>query len=162
MNKLFIKTVVRSFFLITSRNRALYQAKRFLKDYLNLAGGLSREIGMCSVKVPPMRGVDEDMRDWSFYMILEHNSIVNKSITATIQQLVNGEPLSGVAAIDPKKDVMPSQSAAEEQLQDFKKSVNEHVAVVANLGKLRGTQTAPHPILEISMPTSGIVCFLFI
>jgi len=146
MNKLFIKTAVRLFFNMTSRNRALYQAKRFLKDYLELTDGLSREVGMRSVKVPPMRGVDEDMRDWSFYMILEHNSIVNKSISATIQQLLHGEALSGAAAIDPKKDVMPSQSAAEEQLQEFKNSVNEHVAVVDNLGKLRGTKTAPHPI----------------
>ena len=146
MNKLFIKTAVRSFFFMTSRNRALNQAKRFLKDYLELADGLSREIGMLSVKVPPLRGVDEDMRDWSFYMILEHNTIVNRTISATIQQLVNGEPLSGAAAIDPKKDVMPSLSAAEEQLQEFKNSVNAHMAVVANLGKLRGTKAAPHPI----------------
>ena len=72
MNKLFIKTAVRSFFIVTSRNRALYQTKRFLNDYMELADGLSREVGMRSVKVPPMRGVDEDMRDWSFYMILEH------------------------------------------------------------------------------------------
>ena len=79
-------------------------------------------------------------------MILEHNSIVNRSISATIQQLVQGGPLSGAAAIDPKKDVMPSQSAAEEQLQEFKNSVNEHVAVVTSLRKLRGSKTAPHPI----------------
>lgn len=146
MEKLFIKTALRSIFIMTSRSRALNQAKRFLKDYLELADGLSREIGMHSVKVPPMRGVDEDMRDWSFFMILEHNTIVNKSISATIQQLVHGGPLSGGAAIDPKKDVMPSQSAGEEQLQDFQNSVNEHVAVMANLGRLRGTITAPHPI----------------
>ena len=146
MNKLFIKAVVRSLFIMTSRNRALNQAKRFLNDYLELADGLSREVGMLSVAVPPMRGVDEDMRDWSFYMILEHNAIVNRSISATIQQLVHGEALSGAAAIDIKKDVMPSRSAAEEQLEELKNSVNEHVGVVANLGKLRGTKTAPHPI----------------
>jgi hypothetical protein len=146
MNKLFIKTAVRSFFIVTSRNRALYQTKRFLNDYMELADGLSREVGMRSVKVPPMRGVDEDMRDWSFYMILEHNTIVNKSISSTIQQLVHGKPLRGAAAIDPKKDVMPSQSAGEEQLQEFQNSVNEHVGAMANLGRLRGTITAPHPI----------------
>ena len=31
-----------------------------------------------------MRGVDEDMRRWSFFMILEHNAIVNRSITASV------------------------------------------------------------------------------
>ncbi|MGD1972470.1 MAG: hypothetical protein PVH37_23850 [Desulfobacterales bacterium] len=146
MNKLFLKTAVRSIFSMTSRNRALNQTKRLLNDYTELADGLSREVGVRSVRVPPMRGVDEDMRDWSFYMILEHNTIVNRSISATIQQLVHGEALSGAAAIDPKNDVMPSQSAAEEQLQEFKNSVNEHVGIMANLGKLRGTNTAAHPI----------------
>jgi hypothetical protein len=142
MNKLFIKAVVRSLFIMTSRNRALNQTERLLNDYLELADGLSREVGIHSVKVPPMRGVDEDMRDWSFYMILEHNAIVNRSISATIQQLIQGGPLRGAAAIDPKKDVMPSQSAAEEQLQEFQKSVNGHVGLMANLGSLRGNITA--------------------
>ena len=142
MNKLFIKAVVRSLFIMTSRNRALNQTERLLNDYLELVDGLSREVGIHSVKVPPMRGVDEDMRDWSFYMILEHNAIVNRSISATIQQLIQGGPLRGAAAIDPKKDVMPSQSAAEEQLQELKNSVNGHVGVMANLGSLRGNITA--------------------
>mgnify|MGYP001553637111 CR=1 FL=1 len=142
MNKLFIKAVVRSLFIMTSRNRALNQTERLLNDYLELADGLSREVGIHSVKVPPMRGVDEDMRDWSFYMILEHNAIVNRSISATIQQLIQGGPLRGAAAIDPKKDVMPSQSAAEDQLQEFQKSVNGHVGLMANLGSLRGNITA--------------------
>ena len=142
MNKLFIKAVVRSLFIMTSRNRALNQKERLHNDYIELADGLSREVGIHSVKVPPMRGVDEDMRDWSFYMILEHNAIVNRSISATIQQLIQGGPLRGAAAIDPKKDVMPSQSAAEEQLQEFQKSVNGHVGLMANLGSLRGNITA--------------------
>lgn len=34
MNKLFIKTAVRSFFIMTSRNQALNQAMRLLKGYL--------------------------------------------------------------------------------------------------------------------------------
>ncbi len=146
MNRIIIKTVVRSLFILTSCNRAMKQAKVIFPKYLDLANGLDREIGMRSVRVPPMRGIDEDMREWSFYMILEHNAIVNRSISATIQQLVRGEELSGAAKIDPKRDVMPSQSAAEEQLAEFKNSVNEHVAIVANLGKLRDTLTAPHPI----------------
>ena len=146
MNSIIIKTVVRSILILTSRNRARNQAMVISRNYLDLANGLDREIGIRSVRVPPMRGVDEDMRDWSFYMILGHNAIVNRSISATIQELVRGEDLSGAAKIDPKRDVMPSQSAAEEQLGEFKSSVNEHVAIVANLGKLRGTLTAPHPI----------------
>ena len=59
-------------------------------------------------------------------MILEHNAIVNRSITATVQQLVRAEPLSGAAAIDIKTGVMLSLSAGEEQLSRFQNSVNDH------------------------------------
>jgi hypothetical protein len=131
---------------MTSRDRANKQAQRSLEDYIKLAEGLSRVNGSRSVKVPPMRGVDDDMRKWSFYMILDHNSIVNRSISVTIQQLVRGEPLSGAASIDPKKDVMPSLSAGEEQLTRFQDSVTEHLKVLSTLGRLRGTRTSPHSI----------------
>ena len=60
-----------------------------------------------------MSGVDEDMRRWSFFMILEHNAIVNRSITASVVQLANGESLTGQATIDVKKGVMPSGAADE-------------------------------------------------
>jgi hypothetical protein len=122
------------------------KAKGILEDYMKLADGLSPEAGHRSVEVPPMRGVDGDMRRWSFYMILEHNTIVNRSISATIQQLVLSEPLRGAAAIDPKKDILPSQSAGEEKLREFRNSVNEHLRMVSTLERLRGTKTAPHPI----------------
>ena len=79
-------------------------------------------------------------------MILEHNVIVNRSISAIIGQLVHNETLSGAAIIDPKKDVMPSQSAGIDQLDLFRESVDEHVSMVRGIGKLRGTKTKPHMI----------------
>jgi len=144
MSNLFIKTALRSLFVVTSRKRAMKKAKGLLGAYMKLADGLSIEAGRRHVEVPPMRGVDENMRRWSFYMILEHNTIVNRNISVTIQQLVRGEPLRNVAAIDPKKNVMPSQWAGEETLQEFRDSVNEHLRMLANSGRLRGTETAPH------------------
>jgi hypothetical protein len=146
MSNLLIKTVMRSLFAVTSRKRAMNKAKGILEDYMKLADGLSTEAGHRFVGVPPMRGVDEDMHRWSFYMILEHNTIVNRSISATIQQLVRGDALRGAAALDPKKDVLPSQSAGEEKLQEFRDSVNEHLRMLSTLGRLRETKTAPHPI----------------
>ena len=130
----------------TSRQRATNQARRMLEAYLQLAEGLGPEAGCVAVEVPPMRGVDEDMRRWSFYMIIEHNTIVNRSISAMILQLVKAEPLSGAAAIDPKKDVMPIPSAGKEQLQAFKESIDDHVSMIEGLGSLRGTHSSPHPI----------------
>lgn len=146
MNKIFIRTIIRSIFLLTSRERVISQANSFIRKYSSLAKGLTLEAGQLSTEVPPMRGVDEDMRRWSFYMILEHNAVVNTSISTTIRQLVNGEPLSGAAFIGPKKDVMPSESADEEQLLLFRTSVTDHVEMIKGLGRLRRTKTTSHII----------------
>lgn len=131
---------------MTSRERAINQARRMLEAHLQLAEGLCLEAGSREIEVPPMQGVDEDMRKWSFFMILEHNTIVNNSISATILQLVRDERLTGAAAIDPKKDVMPVRSAGIEQLRAFKESVDSHLAMIEGLGALRGTSSSPHPI----------------
>lgn len=146
MVNFFVKTAVRLLFVGTSDERAIHQAECALENHMWLADGLSPEAGSRPVEVPPMRGVDEDMRRWSFYMVLEHNTIVDRCISTIIRQLVHGEPLTGAAAIDPKKDVMPSRSAGEEQLGAFRDSVIEHVEMIKDLGRLRGTKTAPHPI----------------
>ncbi|MEE4600652.1 MAG: hypothetical protein V2J65_05185 [Desulfobacteraceae bacterium] len=146
MANLFLKAAVRLLFIGTTHKLATNQAQCTLQNYMRLADGLTLEAGCRPVEVPPMPGIDEDMRRWSFYMILAHNTIVNRSISTTIGQLVRGEPLTVAATIDFKKDVMPSRSAGEEQLQLFRDSVMEHIEMVKFLGKLRGTKTAPHPI----------------
>jgi len=146
MSNLLIKAVVRSLFLCQDRDGALRQSEVLAAHYTELAEKLSKDAGRMSVEVPPMRGVDEDMRRWSFFMLLEHNTIVNRSITASVVQLASGEVLSGPATIDPKKDVMPSSSADESHLELFAQSVADHIAAVRELGNLRGTRTSRHPI----------------
>jgi len=146
MSNLLIKAAVRTLFTFTSREKALEKSENLLRQYLGLADGLQNEVGRLCVEVPPMRGVDEDMRRWSFFMILEHNAIVNRSITATVLQLVRGEALSGPAAINPKKDVMPSSSAGDSQISVFADSVTSHIEAVRNMKQLRNTGTSPHPV----------------
>ena len=146
MSNPLIKAAVRTLFICQSRDQALRQSEALVAQYTNLAAGLSPEAGRLSVEVPPMRGVDEDMRRWSLFMLLEHNTIVNRSITASVVQLANSELLSGPATIDVKNGVMPSSSADESQVELFVQSVADHIAAVRGLGKLRGTKTSPHPI----------------
>lgn len=148
MSNLLIKAAVRTLFLCQSRDRALRQSETLAVQYTALAAGLSKEAGQMMVEVPPMRGVDEDMRRWSFFMLLEHNTIVNRSITATVRQLANGEALNSSAIIDMKKGVMPSPSADESQVELFAQSVTDHLATVRGLGNLRGTKTSRHPIFS--------------
>lgn len=146
MSNLLIKTAIRTLFTFTSHAKALQRSEVLLLKYLKLADGISKEAGQLCVEVPPMRGVDEDMRKWSLFMILEHNVIVNRSITATIVQLARGEECSGPARLNPKTDVMPSAAADESQIGAFADSVTKHIEAVKNLKRLRGTRTSPHPI----------------
>ena len=146
MSNIFLKTAMRTVFACTGRAKALRQCESVLGRYLALAQGLPEEGGRRTVEVPWMPGVDEDMRRWSFFMILEHNTIVNRAITANVVQLARGEDPSGAAIIDVKHDVMPSASAGSEQVDAFALSVRQHVEAVEALLALRGTKTSPHPI----------------
>ena len=146
MSSPLIKAAVRTLFVFQSRDQALRQSEEIMGQYTSLAQRLSKEAGRMCVEVPPMRGVDEDMRRWSLFMLLEHNTIVNRSITAAVVQLANGEALSFPATIDTKKDVMPSSSADESQIKLFAQSVADHIAIVRDLVNLRRTKTSPHPI----------------
>lgn len=146
MSNFLIKIAVRSLFTLRSRRKALQQCFEIRDKYLALAKGVSDEVGQMCIKVPPMRGVDEDMRAWSFFMILEHNVIVNQSITATVERLARGEPLGKAARIDPKKDVMPSLDADRSQVDRFADSIENHLKAVEGLKNLRGTGTSLHPV----------------
>jgi len=144
-----LRLVVQSLFTCQSRATALRKADKALGDYLALAEGLSPEAGQRGVRVPPMRGVDEEMRDWSFYQLLEHNTIVNRVITKTIESLVQGRPPRFAEKMDPKRDVLPSEQPGAEQVERFAESVRDHVSTVAELGPLRGTITTPHPLFGV-------------
>ena len=146
MKKLLIKSAVKTRFLLTGRNRASDQIRQLMEQYLSLVQTIEPEAGRRPVRVPPMLGVDEDMRDWSFFMILEHNVIVNRSITAIVQRLARGEKPMGSGDMDPKKDVMPSADPGEEQIQAFRASVETHLENVSRLPRLRSTPTSRHPI----------------
>lgn len=146
MIQLLIKTAIRTKFFFTTRKSANDQAQTQLDKYLLLAEAIDEADGRRMIKVPSMPGIDPDMRDWSFYMILEHNAIVNRSITAIVQQLAHGLTLSGAATINPKTDVMPGESPGPEQVTAFATSITQHMETVSKLGKLRGTHTSQHPI----------------
>jgi len=146
MSNLFMTTAVKTWFALTSRDRASRQIRKSLAKYLALTRMVNAETGALPVLVPRMIGIDEDMRNWSFFMILEHNAIVNRSITSIVQSLVRGEEPKGAGAIDPKKDVMPSADPGEEQIKAFRSSVEEHLRVVSGVSGLRGSLGKRHPM----------------
>jgi len=141
-----ITAIIRTRFLLTSREKASRCIRDAADGYLLLAERLGTLRGAMPATVPPMIGVDPEMRDWSLFQILEHNAIVNRSISAMVEALALGKEPSGAALIDPKTDVLPKELSGPEQVEAFRGSVDEHLALVATLPSLRGTAERPHPV----------------
>lgn len=146
MSNIVLRTAIHTLFSFSGRRRVSEQCVKLSENYERLFDGVTKEIGMLRVEVPRMRGVDEDMRNWSFFELLEHNTIVNRSITATVCQLAEGIPLSGSATIDLKKDVMPTGSPDKSILQTFLDSITFHIDEVKKLDRLSGTKKSKHPV----------------
>lgn len=145
-DNIFLRIAVRTGFILTSRDQASTQIQKLCDRYFALAALIDAESGALVVHVPKMIGVDEDMRDWSFFKILEHNAIVNRSFTSIIKSLVHGEEPEGVGAIDMKRDVMPSKNPGIEQIESFRNSVTGHIKTVSDYQSLRDSSTKRHPV----------------
>lgn len=146
MSPVLLKTAVRAWFLLMSRDRASRKIQELCDRYLALAERIDAGSGSRAVRVPKMPGIDEEMRDWSFFMILEHNVIVNRSIMSIVAALARGEEPTGAGAIDMKRDVMPSENAGVEQIDALRDSVAEHLRVVSGLRRLGGGLKKRHPV----------------
>lgn len=147
MLKLIIKAVVRLRFFCTRKANASAAIRKALQHYQNLGRQIDEQgRGRQSFRVPLMRGVDEDMREWSFYMILEHNVIVNRFMKITVESLAQHKIPKALQRVDTKKDVMPSANPGPEQMQLFTDSVERYLARIENLDGLRSTPRFRHPI----------------
>lgn len=135
---------IRTKFTCTSRQQAQTQIESEARQTLALASSLESAMASRSVEVPKMIGVDEDMRKWSLFQTLEHNVIVNESITDLVLTLSSEQAV--VTDFDPKSDVMPSPEPGAEQIERFQASVETHLQQVATLPQLRSQQRYPHPL----------------
>jgi hypothetical protein len=114
--------------------------------YLDLADRFDPSLAIEPVTVPPMIGVDPEMQGWSFFQLLEHNAIVNRSIASMVEALALGKEPEGAALINPKNDVLPKGLSGPEQVQAFRSSVDDYLAIVSTLPELKGTAERPHPL----------------
>jgi len=146
MTNRLLQVFVRTGFALTSKSAASRRIEQALANYMDLANRFDSRTGALPVRVPRMPGVDEDMREWSFFMILEHNTIVNRSIGAIVEALVEGREPSGFGTINPKTDVMPDPSADATRVAEFRASVLDYLERVSGLNPLRGTPTRQHPV----------------
>jgi len=136
--------VVRGRFALTSRDAAEAMIHEEAARSVELTRSVSPEQAAQGTRVKSMLGVDEDMRDWSLCQVLEHNTIVNRAVCGVINHLANGAELP--APINPKTDVMPQDGVGLEQIEPFEASVADHLAMLAETEKLKGTEKRQHPI----------------
>lgn len=141
-----IKGLVRLRFLLTGKKKACDRICSIVGSYRDLLETVSEDEGRRCHRVPAMKGVDEDMREWSIYMILEHNVIVNRTMTAIVESLARDEEPRNLTVKDSKKDVMPSTDPGPEQVKAFVASIKDHLRVVDRLERLRGTLRKRHPV----------------
>jgi len=141
-----IRSMIRTKFLMTSRDKASRIIRSNADAYLRLVDRFGDTLGVEPAMVPPMIGVDPEMRGWSIFQILEHNEIVNRSIAAMVEALALGKEPSGAALLDPKSDVLPKGMSGPDHVESFRTSVDGYLSLVPTLPSLRGTGERLHPV----------------
>lgn len=139
-----IKLAVRTKFIFTSNRNAIKDIRHEAELTLRAFDGVEDALCRKQAKVSKMLGVDEDMRDWSFYMLLEHNIIVNRRIRLGVHALETGVPLED--GFNVKKDVMPSQRVDDSTLQRFQETVDHFIDSLPGFPKPWDKNRSPHPI----------------
>ncbi|NBZ96768.1 MAG: DinB family protein [Proteobacteria bacterium] len=146
MSNALVRSIIRTRFFLTSQEKASGMIRKNADSYIALTDRFGHSSAMEPAIVPPMIGVDPEMRRWSFFQILEHNVIVNRSISAMVEALALGKEPAGAALINPKTDVLPKGLSGPEQVQAFLSSVDDYLALISTLPELRGTAERPHPV----------------
>ena len=146
MSNPLVKAAIRSKFVLTSREKASEIIRTHADAYRKLADRTGAEKAAKPVTVPPMIGVDPEMRGWSFFQILEHNAIVNGMIQRNVRQLALGRDPTPDHPINPKTDVLPKGLSGPEQVEIFNRSIDDYLTMVKTLPPLRGTGETPHPV----------------
>lgn len=116
-----------------------------VSDYQSLIEEFGDLVDM-SGRVPKMLGVDEDMRDWSLLMILDHNRIVNGAVKNVVVHLGNGQQLPKDKEIDTKHDVMPGHKLGDETIALFFESITDYQKSVRSIDSLEGQVERLHPV----------------
>ena len=146
MKKYIIRTVVRTKLSLQSVQKGSNLLSDWGQKYLDLGKGLSYAQASQPVSVPEMLGVDSDMTGWSYYQLLEHNAIVNRIMSLNVKMLMTGEGKDILEQFNPKTDVMPGDTVGSEQVENFQKSIDEHLQMVKHFAHLNSKDTRDHPL----------------
>jgi len=144
----FIKKIVRFKFSQMSRVKADYVIHQATMNYRQLLLDFDALAGR-QKQVPKMLGVDEDMRGWSYYMILEHNLLVNQRILNVQKEIIEGIIDEADEQFNPKKDVMPTVLLGNKIIDPFFESIDHYVDYMSAHKQPSLENTKDHPIFGV-------------
>jgi len=146
MKKKIVRAIIRAKLKRQSVEKGSAELKKWGEKYLELGKGLTEEQASKTVTVPEMMGVDSDMTNWSYYQLLEHNTIVNNTMSLNVGALMTGKGKRLVEKFNPKTDVLPSADAGREQVELFQQSIEYHIDIIREFEDLNSEGTNTHPV----------------
>ncbi|MFT5232768.1 MAG: hypothetical protein ACI9UK_000589 [Candidatus Krumholzibacteriia bacterium] len=145
INKSLLKKIIRLRFSLTPSKRAVALARSEMETTLAVIEDVGVEAASKCCLVPPMLGVDDDMREWSLLQILEHNTIVHRQMRKVIEALAKGREFR--STFNAKTDTIPSSNPGPEEIDAFRISVDEFLGSALSIANLRGTAKIAHPVM---------------
>ncbi|MEM7315916.1 MAG: DinB family protein [Planctomycetota bacterium] len=103
---------------------------------------LSPEQAKCRVLIDRIMGIEDNSRNWSVYMVLEHLVIVNGGITSLIESLNGGQAFGREVRIE---DVKPKPTAGEETVGALESSVKQLLQTVESIERFSTAAKHRHP-----------------
>lgn len=146
MKKKIIRTVIRTRLKYQSLEAGCMNLQKWGDKYIALAESLGAERAAQRCEVPVMMGVDPEMTGWSYYELLEHNTIVNQALSLNVQFLMTGRGKRLIEAFDPKTDVLPKGEINEACIERFRNSIDDHITLVRQFPALKSKERRAHPV----------------
>ena len=117
----------------------------FLKErsrILTLIGGLTEEAKDRRVLIERVRAIEDNSRNWSVFMTLEHMAIVDEGVTGIIALLTKEAAVPGQVRI---QDVKPCPDTGGISEKLFATTLKKSERILQGLGRIPSDRTHPHP-----------------
>ncbi|MFK8112483.1 MAG: hypothetical protein AB8B91_09780 [Rubripirellula sp.] len=124
------------------RSRVVGMIDAESRRVVDMCGVFSSELGMQRVLIDRIMGIEDNSRDWSAYMTLQHMCIVNEAMVGILQALDGGAEFDREVRI---QDVKPAADAGPECVQTFQTSVEGLQQCIAGIQQPVSAKTQAHP-----------------
>ena len=126
----------------TSRDRAGSRFRREADRLLELVTPLDPAMGSTRVLIRRIRGIEDNSRYWSAYMVLDHLVRVNETIVEIVEHLAAGRKYERAVGIP---DVKPGPEAGPKVVERFAAACESYLLRITLLPQLKTEDRHVHP-----------------